>query len=214
MEGDICQFEKCHNEPEYECKCLNQIGYFCKSHLREHSKINTNHSISDNFKEIPEGLKEIMITQCEISLRSLKEMRNKINKKTNDIIKAIIRQTISDLDFVRKNELSIMKAIDFLNSSNKIVNKKHQTAEELFVIKHFQNTDKLKEEIETQEAQILGELDVKKNERNLKAQVEKIKEGFQEKLNILDEKQKECIANETNQLKQSIEEIKNTCKMQ
>ncbi|OMJ71398.1 hypothetical protein SteCoe_30389 [Stentor coeruleus] len=210
MEISLCQFESCKLDPEYLCKGFEHSNYFCTEHLEVHCGEGNDHNISKNFIDLVESDRVILINKCKISLRSLKEMKTNISKKLNESIEKLMKQSINDFEFIRKKELLISEVINFLKLKNKLILRAMQSKEEKFIMKYISTPDKLTKKISEKEAQIICKLDFEQRETNLKAQIEKFQEDFQEKLILLDEKHKESIADETKKFQLTIEEINNS----
>lgn len=192
MEADTCQYQGCDQEPEYICKCNDQYTFICSTHLNEHTQAGQNHSIIKNFTEITLGDKQIVIAQCNISLRQLRSTRENINQKTRENISIIVTNALKDLEYIRKNEQLIESSIELISLKDRLVKKKNYSECEMFLIKHMADPNRICEELESRASEILFNLDFEKKIQTLKEenigfkiQLEKLSAEHEKKISAI-----------------------------
>ncbi|OMJ68912.1 hypothetical protein SteCoe_33494 [Stentor coeruleus] len=194
MEADICQYQGCNQDPEYICKCNEEYTFICSNHLNEHTQKGINHSIIKNFTEITLGDKQIMIAQCNISLRQLRLMRENISQKTRENISIIVTNALRDLEYIRKNEQLIESSIDLISLKDRLVKKKNYSECEVFLMKYLTDPNKICEELDKRASEMLFDLDFEMKIKTLKEENIDFKNQL-EKLTIEHDKKISAIQN-------------------
>lgn len=181
MNTSLCFYPECPNSPDFICFCSGDEITFCEAHLSQHISEGFNHDIREKFVDLSKGDRKILIAQCKLSIRKLKEIRDNINKKTKDYIQKIIEQAKHDFEYLRHKELLIMEVIEFLKMKKKIFYNKNHSECEQFIINYSKNPENICKKLQENEVDFIEDLDLGYNQSELKLKIE----GLQDEISNL-----------------------------
>lgn len=187
MDTYTCSIFECTNLYNYTCNCNGIVKGFCKDHLSLHMSTEGKHDIQKKNFCLTIDENEIFIAQCEVSLKKLNSIREKMNKKSKEIIESIVEKTKQNLDSIREKQNLILKVLEFLRQNSRVKLKNNQTELEKFIFNYAKNPKTYYNKLLVEESEIIETLDLEKKEENLKIKAYKLNKKY--------EKIKDCVRN-------------------
>lgn len=195
MEFATCQYNQCPKDPEFICSCGGRQSAYCEMHLNAHTINGIDHAITQNYAHIEYNEREEFKNLFYISLAKLKNIQLKI-LKTGQIHYNRINQFIKEnLENVARTESAIRKAMKFIIKEQKIVKKKYQSEEEIFLNKYLKAPNKFIEELAILEDGILSDFKKHEDFQVVLEENKKLKRKNEKILKILNEKNDQLIKN-------------------
>ncbi|OMJ82462.1 hypothetical protein SteCoe_16872 [Stentor coeruleus] len=167
MMNYACSFSECKNWCNYTCECDNTGKGFCEDHLSLHISTEGKHDIKKNFFSLTIDEKEVFAAQLEVSLKKLDSIREKMSKKSKEIIEKTIEKTKESLDCIRKKQSLIFKVLEFLRQNDRIRTKSRQTKVKNFIFNYAKNPNDYYDKLLVEESEIIETLDLEKKKENL-----------------------------------------------
>lgn len=179
MNTYLCSTLECTNLYNYICYCNGIEKGFCKDHLSLHMSTEGEHDIKKKNFCLTIDENEILIAQCEVSLKKLDSIREKMNKKSKEIIEKIVEKTKQNLDCIREKQSFIFKVLEFLRQNERVKLKNNQSEHEKFIFNYAKNPKAYYDKLLVEESEIIETLDLDKKEENLKIKAYRLNRKYE-----------------------------------